>query len=307
MGLGRHSVLSFLILYGIVFLGVSPLYSQQKNLPELRNNLLLLHIGHLNTDGIPDTLMGFVNERHQVLPRLILWGAEEQGHQPSAPATTTPEQRATIIHYPVGQCYGSVSIEQYNSNDSLDDILLYLWGREIKGKDTIPYRMSLVIFGQPGLDSIPFIDVGTIALVQERPFRAMQLRPNMELAEPAIREVSGAVSYILPRIILPVIADTTKQPLEEHITDVQGTKVMVYPNPAVVEAYVKAIGVMPQNYSLDLFDAQGRLIFSQSVRADAEGSFLQSLPMATVASGYYLLRLVSPKGMVGAYPILVIH
>ncbi len=74
------------------------------------------------------------------------------------------------------------------------------------------------------------------------------------------------------------------------IDEVEGASISVYPNPATDHVTVDGL---PDGSTVSLYDAQGRLVTTQSLGHSAT----QSLDVSALASGLYLLRIQTPSAV----------
>ena len=74
------------------------------------------------------------------------------------------------------------------------------------------------------------------------------------------------------------------------IDEVEGASIRVYPNPATDHVTVDGL---PEGSTVSLYDAQGRLVTTQSLSHSAT----QSLDVSALASGLYLLRIQTPSAV----------
>src|ERR1700754_3470673 len=148
---GRYSLTVLLqrfILFCVVCVGFAVPITAETGPP------VVLFVGHLNTDCYPDTVRGHATDARTYLPDVIVWGKPNPLRPQVCDKDSTRgghPQRAhiaplTSIIYPVWpELHGSVAFEQYNTNDNITDVILYLWGKSpITGKDT---ARALVLYG----------------------------------------------------------------------------------------------------------------------------------------------------------------
>lgn len=96
---------------------------------------VVLFTGHLNADCIADTVKGKSVGLHEYVPETIVWGQPslhqscpdtvQGGHAPGTPfVPMTP-----ILFNGWSELHVSTAFQRYNQNDSLDDVIFYLWGK----------------------------------------------------------------------------------------------------------------------------------------------------------------------------------
>lgn len=292
------------------------------------NPEVILALRNFNFDCYRDTVIGWADDRGHYLPREIHWGAAPANTPPgndSACASPTPHgkrQRITTIRYPNWKhITGSVAFEQHNE-DSLADILLYLWGdptdkdnpgdahgNGARRRDTL---RAFVVFAQVGLDSIRELNVGTIRQFQTDPFYAMELEFGDDLFNPASRDLSGFMSYELKRIKLDLRPPRDSGRVERHDAPPQRqpaagvdapVTVRVFPNPTGSSTNVEIEAVEPGAYTVEVVAVNGALCLRQEVAVETTQSLLRTFDVSRLASGYYVIRLYRLSGSQGSRPI----
>lgn len=277
----------------------------------------VLFIGHLNADCIPDTVKGRSTGLRAYLPDVVVWGKPainndcpdtvQGGHIPGTPfVPLTP-----IVYSGWDELEGSVAFQRYNQNDSLDDMIFYLWGKYQDGqgqwRDT---ARAVVIFGQKDLDLQHLIIVQNItAVFQSSPFFAMDLRLQHELVDPDERDLTGEISYeLLPADIQVVAPDTGNpphpimQPSDTVLTDVR-----IYPNPTELWARMQAQPLAPGEYTVSIMAVNGEEYHKQIVQIGESGQLEREFDLRTLPSGYYVVRLHTKGRFVGSYPITIVR
>ncbi len=284
----------------------------------------ILFTGHLNFDCVPDTVIGWPDASFHYLPYAIRWGKpalvvhydNETGLSDTVLADSSCRGsiplgrtvRETIIRYPQWRTLsGSVGFQRMNP-DTLDDMVLYLWGsvNDSTGKrDTI---RPLLVFGQQGLDTLAELDLGAIDAFQITPFFAMELRVGSELVEPELRDVSGVISYLLTPIAFEIHPDDTTREEEEAPGDsTQGPPIhiRIYPNPAGYEAQVEVDSLPPGEYYVEVVGVNGLVYLQQTVSVSMSGTLFGMLDLHAMLTGYYLVRVHDGVRVFALYPILI--
>lgn len=269
----------------------------------------ILAIKHLNFDCFPDTVRGFMNRDYQFLPLSISWGRRDSlrdapcNSDSGANSGSAHRVARTIIDYPHWRTIaGSVTIQRFNT-DTLSDFLIYLWGTVRSGETVIDTARAVTIFGQQGLDTLDVIHLDSIDSFQSEPFFAMEMRVGEQFIEPAIRDISGQVSYILPMIQTKVQSDNPKRPTIIPTND--GYTVRIYPNPTLQSAQVEASTLPEGEYKVVVVAVNGQVALDQEVTVGTSGELLRTLDLHSLSSGYYIVRIYSQQKILGAYPIVI--
>ena len=287
---------------------------------------VVLFVGHLDFDCIPDTVTGWREPGRQFLPRAIRWGRPRAILQrdgasgridtlfpDSACLGAIPLERrvaVTTIIYPAWErLRGSVAFQHMNP-DSLSDMLLYLRGTVGDSAERHDTLRPILVFGQQGLDTLAELDLGAVAGFQASPFFAMELRKGSELVEPAVRDLSGIVSYVLAPIALN-FADrdrdslTELPPLPGDSLPVTPIHLLVYPNPTGTTARLQVDSLPPGEYSVDVVAVNGLVYLSQALTAPESGPATATLDVHELPVGYYVLRISDAARVFGVYPIII--
>ena len=276
---------------------------------------VVLFTGHLNADCIPDTVKGRSTGLRAYLPDMIVWGrpADKNGcpdtiqgrHAPGTPfVPLTP-----IIYSGWGDFGGSVAFQRYNQNDSLDDMIFYLWGNYQDSSGVRDTARAVVIFGQKDLDLQHSITVLNIqAPFQASPFIAMDLRILHELVDPAERDLTGEISYeLLPANVQVMPPDTTPPHPIAQPADTLLTNVRVYPNPTELWARLQAQPLSPGEYTVSIMAVNGEEYHKQIVQIGESGQLEREFDLRTLPSGYYVVRLHTKGRFIGSYPITIVR
>lgn len=268
---------------------------------------VILHIAPLNGDCRLDTVQGHMDSRFQYVPDRILWGGWDHLHAPPCPITPDhPEQiyprlpSTTIQFPPFPGLSASISFDNVNQDQNPDIVIHYWWPvGEAPQHDS---GRTVVIFAQSGLDSIPVIDIGAIGVFQAAPYFAMELRPGIEMVDPAVRDPSGMTSSILLPVTIK-LPPPQKQEQTAAVTD--PWRVQVSPNPAHVAAEITGHLIPPGDYTVEVVNVNGSLEQRHDVSVTETGELFRIIDLHDLASGYYVVRLHTGDKLFGTYPIII--
>jgi hypothetical protein len=120
---------------------------------------------------------------------------------------------------------------------------------------------------------------------------------------------SGSISYSIGQVVYTSASGTTgsinqgvQQPFEfEIITGVEHTEIemAVFPNPAVEQLQLNISSTNIENYSIQLFDARGKLVMSNSKIQP-----INTIPVVDFMSGIYFLSVYEYSTLVKSYRIV---
>jgi hypothetical protein len=287
----------------------------------------ILFVGNLNFDCYQDTVAGWVDTKFRYLPRSIRWGRPHvrYHYDPQTRQIDTlppdsscfgeipPSRRVavTAIRYPEWSgLSGSVAFQRMNA-DSLDDMILYLWGAAGDPERAHDSTRALLIFGQECLDTLEMLDIAALEGFQVSPFIAMEMRKGSELAEPAIRDLSGVTSYLLAPVPLDLARlhgegspASAGEPRSMSVSS-SPLHVRIYPNPATVAAQLAAESIPAGGYEVDIVSVNGLVVQRQSVSVTVSGRLFETLDLRSMASGYYIVRLHDRAHVLGVYPVII--
>lgn len=277
----------------------------------------ILFTGHLNWDCYQDTVYGKRVGQRAWLPEKIVWGKTDIHHSQPCDGDTTygghpagaPRFSVTDFVYPAWQEGGSVSFEQYNTNDSLVDMLFYLWGTASTSSTVQDTGRALVLYGQLALDTVKTIYIGTIdSAMQSTPFFASDLDIDEELVNPAVRDMGGIRSYELLRQNFPVHSSGPPHlPVSPGELLDEKARVTVYPNPAELWAHLQSEPLEAGEYTITVMAVNGREYHRQTVRLLATQQVERELDLNGLPSGYYVVRLHRDGRVISSYPIVIVH
>lgn len=276
----------------------------------------ILFVGQLNLDCLADTIVGVRDQSGRLLPTLIRWGRLDLPIPPppcpddtTAPDTSYHLRRVpvTVIDYPAwDRVTGSISFQRYN-RDQFTDLIFFLWGNyRTSGGVLRDTATAIAVFGQRGLDTIAVLSLNAIASFQSEPFFAMNLRPGVHLLSPAVRDMSGSISLLMPTINIPLHEQPT--PPEPPFPPGRIAEVptfALYPNPTPGEALIQGSRVPEGEYRIEVVAVNGMVVHRQQAYVDLSGEVLKALKLESVPSGYYVVQLYDAVQRVGSWPILV--
>jgi hypothetical protein len=195
------------------------------------------------------------------------------------------------------------------NNDSLDDMIIYIWGVTGDPDRAHDSTRALLVFGQEGLDTLDVLDVGGLEGFQVSPFIAMEMRRGTELAEPAIRDLSRVISYRLTPVPLDLARfreDGGTVSVGQLPSEIMpALRVRIYPNPTNAAAQLAAESIPAGVYQVDIVSANGLVVRQQAVSVSGSGKLFETLDLRSVASGYYIVRLHDRGRMLGVYPVII--
>ncbi len=181
--------------------------------------MVILAAERLNADCYPDTVWGRADERFQYLPRYITWGQApdtagwSRARRDSVAdclgtVAKASKVRITELRYPAwAGLHGTAAFQSFN-RDTVTDIMITLWGRvpaqgngngngNDNGRET-PMRDTMrmvVLFGQRGLDTLGVVDLSDVSGVHRLKFTAVEMRRDVEVRNPKVRDISGRLSW----------------------------------------------------------------------------------------------------------------
>lgn len=275
--------------------------------PPPEPGILILHIGHLNPDCYSDTVIGSTEDQIHYLPLSIRWGQYDAIANNACDHTEKSKARrkadSTLFTYPAWKGMGgSAAFERINA-DSLDDIVLYMWGRIGTGAEERDTMASFIIFGQKKLGSVLTVGTASIDESKKDKFHSKRVRRGQELTHPAVRDISGKTSFILERLDMDV-EDSTRG---EILASGDVAWVEVYPNPAESSTTLVVDRLDPGDYTVSVTSMDGAEQLHHSVSIGQSTRLLQSLDLHALPSGRYLVQVRQHAKIVATYPIVVVR
>lgn len=295
----------------LLFLGFSISYSRiQTNfiLDSTEVYKVILQIGHLNDDSVQDTIIGTARSDMKFLPRLIVWGIDTTNN--GIPESLKYYQSEISYQYvDWDKFHGRVNLLNMNQ-DTLLDIVLVLSGQICDTlENCIDTVVSIVLFGQRGLDTVSLFNIAEIDTYQIQPYVAMNMRMEHEFTEAKIRDISGVVSYEVNNIDIDVNKPSGDPPpiIPTDVTDIK-PEVRIYPNPAIYYTNLELNQTPPGTYIVQIITLAGKLEQEQKIDIKVYGGLIRQIDLSKVPSGLYILKLADVAGKFkGTYQIIVIH
>ncbi|MBS1913723.1 MAG: hypothetical protein JST22_17175 [Bacteroidetes bacterium] len=271
--------------------------------------MMVLYTGNLNFDCHPDTVWGARDGSFHLLPRVIVWGRPAAGAGSDTvdpcldPIPDSLKRSFTRITYPEWEgLTGSAAFTRFNG-DTLTDIFLTLMGRTGVGDQAHDTTRMVLLFGQHGLDTLSTLDIASVGVFQYTPFVAMQMRPEIEVVDPASRDLSGRTSWELMPVDLVIQAPDSSRTVKRG--GAPAPMVRVVPNPASTTADLAATRLETGRYQVQVVGVNGAVAARFDADIAAGQSLLRTLDVSRLASGYYVLRIVRNGSIVGRYPVVV--
>ena len=277
----------------------------------------VLGVFHLNPDCHRDTIIGRIDQALRWRPFSIRWGRDRsdtgawsRGSDSLDPCfTRIPDAlkaRESIFAYPDWRRFGlSLSVQPINQ-DTLSDLVFYLWGAV---SDTSAARDSVrpvVVFGQRGLDTLDTIRLSSIPSFSTSPFIAMELRVGSEIAGGRARDPSRRSSYKVNRIRLDIDPpDTTDDPRGAPHVLATSPEARLYPNPGSTTTSLLGRNLPAGLYTVEVVATNGAIMLRYDETIGDEGFVLRPVDLRRLSSGLYIVRLTSRDRFVETYPISV--
>lgn len=258
----------------------------------------VIYVGHLNQDQYADTVTGKIyGGAFTRLPDMIIWGKDHINPQPPVGPPITHFIYPSYPHFA-----GSVSFLELNPNDTLADMLFFLWGQNDTNGVQPDTGRAVAIFGQTALSAMPVIDFRQIQSgFQATPFFAQDVELGRHLTEPAVRDLSDIESYRLLPIDVKV-QGTPPPPIVTHVDD--SVEVRIYPNPSIYTATIEA-ALPAGNYTARVVAVNGQVYEEQSINLDNSGTLWRSIDVSRLVSGHYVIQLMRSGQTVGSYPFII--
>ncbi len=318
--------LDWFLALPLLFGAVSLSAQEESSTYDPFNNPAVMHIGYLNPDCVQDTVYGLLHRNLQWIPEYICWGnafdsagvslCQEGGYDSTITAAEVRD--TTRIEAPVWGRYScALSVDRYNVNDTLDDLIFW-----IKGIDTVlgsrserlPHdtACALVVFGQSGLETRERIELNAIKTFQNGPFYAMHLGVNTELINPKRRDNTRKTSWELKRVNRSVERaeqeDTTETPPPQTASvEAWEYEGRVWPNPTIYTTNVEIMPLPAGTYSVEVIAVNGARVWTSELEIAEEGKVFETVDLSGLPSGHYVLRVSTREKSFGVYPIIVVR
>ena len=290
----------------------------------------IMHIGYLNPDCVQDTIYGLMNQRLQWIPKYICWGNIYDSNGVSLCSTgkydasvkKAARQDTTHIVMPDwGKLSCALSVEQFNTNDTLDDLIFWITGIDtIKGSrgEAIPHDTSraLVLFGQTALSTHRDLKINTIKDFESGDYYAMALGYEKELVNPKKRDNTKKTSWELKRVSKEVKKKDKKgEGIRQEDHGVIPSKSVVeeehratiWPNPAIYTTTVEIKPLRAGSYTVEVVAVNGTQVWREDIVLEREGEVFETIDVTDLPSGHYVLRIWTTDISIGAYPIIVVR
>ena len=294
----------------------------------------IMHIGYLDPDCVKDTLYATMDKGSlQWMPRYICWGKlySDDGDLlcPSGKydASLKKAERLDTTHIVMptwGKLSCALSVERFNMNDTLDDLIFWIrgidsiegQGGEVTTRDT---SRGLVLFGQSRLSTHKEILLKAIEEFDSGEYYAMELGYGKELINPKKRDLTRKTSWELKR----VSKEMKKQEEQEEEKSEEKTEerekfsrpsvvehertTRIWPNPAIYTTSVEIEPLAAGSYSVEVVALNGQQVWSQVVVLQSQGQVFKRIDLRGLPSGHYLLRVSTSDESIGVYPIIIVR
>ena len=307
----RSFISRWIFLTAVLVLSVT---HQSFAAPDSTEITTIFHIGNLNTDCLPDTVIGLSYFNVPKLPTHILWGKADSANPGCADTALggsffdSLKVDTTTISYPSWSgLKGSVSFLKLNS-DTLTDVMFIVWGRADTGLAEHDTARFIGIMGQRGLDTFNLVDVGAIDSIQTLPFTSLSMARDSHYVNPQVREITGRISYIIGPVDLEVDSSGSggAKPIAGESPYI-GAHVALYPNPASESLTIRTAGLSPGPYEVEIYSSDGTPAFSTSVNVNNSKEWQRELDLRGFPSGSYFVRITGSDGIVGAYSLQIVR
>ena len=304
------------------------------------NDPAVMHIGYLNPDCVQDTVYGLMNQRLGWIPKYICWGGlyDAEGtalcDSGKYDVSVKKAERRDTTHITMpawGKLSCALSVEQFNTNDTLEDLIFWVHGidsvegsqGEVTLNDTL---RGLVLFGQSALSTHKEIEVDKIKDFEGGKYYAMELGYEKELINPKRRDNTKKTSWELKR----VSKEVKKKEEEGNRDEGEGMRdetpskpsvvesehnARIWPNPAIYTTTVEIKPLSAGSYSVEVVAVNGEQVWSEEVVLESQGEVFETIDVTGLPSGHYVLRIwTSPSAssgrgdeQIGVYPIIVVR
>jgi type IX secretion system substrate protein len=272
--------------------------------------LRIIEIGHFNDDAVKDTLVGAAGDNLNFKPRFIYWGNDTNSTIPDSLKLEHLE-----INFPDNwiKTYIASNID-YLNNDTILDVGMFIAGRFVDTnivvgdslRDTV---IKVILFGQRGLDTIPYVNVMEIDSFQVSPFVAMQMRYGHELINPMYRELRETISYEFKTIILDLEEETILPPpiVQTNIElELDKYNINFYPNPVNDNATLELSGLDIGEYDFKIYDEIASVVFQRPIKINSLSNFSQQFSLKELSSGKYYLFIEGNNRKIGPIQFVIV-
>ncbi len=272
--------------------------------------LRIIEIGHFNDDAVKDTLVGAAGDNLNFKPRFIYWGNDT-----NSTILDSLKLEHLEINFPDNwiKTYIASNID-YLNNDTILDVGMFIAGRFVDTnivvgdslRDTV---IKVILFGQRGLDTIPYVNVMEIDSFQVSPFVAMQMRYGHELINPMYRELRETISYEFKTIILDLEEETILPPpiVQTNIElELDKYNINFYPNPVNDNATLELSGLDIGEYDFKIYDEIASVVFQRPIKINSVSNFSQQFSLKELSSGKYYLFIEGNNRKIGPIQFVIV-
>lgn len=282
----KHTRFLPILIFMIVSIGSSKLcLSQIKDISHLG------FIGHLDHDGIQDTLI-CKHLGKKLMPKYIIWGKTKV---PINDAEKSSKFITTIVYPEWKNIRGSYLITN-NCNDTINDIIISIKGEiedSLSKKDT---STTIVIFGKDELYFKKSLDLSIRdTSSNEVYFSDISIGNGYHNPKKLIPNNSIYMNYI------PIAPQNHIQATKELSVDLSA-----YPNPASNELTIQFNELSIGLYSLELISIDGIVKWKDEIAIDNIGEISKNIDVQSFSSGTYLLKVKS-KDNIKYLQVVIIH
>ena len=292
------------------------------------NDPAVMHIGYLNPDCVQDTVYGLMNQRLGWIPKYICWGGlyDAEGaalcDSGKYDVSVKKAERRDTTHITMpawGKLSCALSVEQFNTNDTLEDLIFWVHGidsvegsqGEVTLNDTL---RGLVLFGQSALSTHKEIEVDKIKDFEGGKYYAMELGYEKELINPKRRDNTKKTSWELKRVSKEVkkkedpSTGSGSDAIRSKRTVAEGEhNARIWPNPAIYTTNVEIKPLSAGSYSVEVVAVNGEQVWSEEVVLESQGEVFETIDVTGLPSGHYVLRIWTSDEQIGVYPIIVVR
>ncbi|MFW5700367.1 MAG: T9SS type A sorting domain-containing protein [Cyclobacteriaceae bacterium] len=260
----------------------------------------ILGVYELSNDCEQDTILGVRTIESPFYPKYIYWGNDQV-------CSTIPDSlkvdSTEFILPDWHKLRTSTAFINFNS-DSLMDMVLYTWGKV--QLDSTTYKDTskiVVIFGQPGLDTIPQIIIDSIGTLQFHPFVAMELLVDKDFKNCQYSNLSKQLSW---EMYLTDVSLSEPPELPMEVDTKPQTDIKLYPNPAVYYLNIEFSKIPIGRYHILVFNSHGQKVKEELLEINSS-NFIKQLDFSQLVTGAYYLRIYNDNNTFGPFPIIIVH
>ncbi|MBK9246543.1 MAG: hypothetical protein IPM69_00140 [Ignavibacteria bacterium] len=297
--MNKHRLLPLILisLFSILLVLVSPQLSIAKPTPpppshadlvrSLDSIYIVLFVGQINSDCYDDTVIAvtlndstFNWRNNLILPKYVIWGKQTDTAIPICEDTVDGEVPDSLeysystIYYPEFVSLRGLLSYVLLNDDSMYDLICFLWGKTDTSSTNRDTSTTFAVFGRKGMDTNGILPFHTIDTTQQTPLRAMLLKRPINFMHQGRRDFSRHKSYLIPTMVLVVIADTNGHHDSIIIQEIasglnpektQRPEFKVYPNPAVNLTTIVGKNLQAGTYTIEVLTETGQSVWSKQV------------------------------------------